>query len=36
MDWNWYAGHYNREPCEVTHWTDMQVYPGDDEDGHHE
>ena len=29
----WVAGGFVREPGEVTHWTDMPEFPGDDGEG---
>lgn len=28
----WLAGGYKRAPGEVTHWTEIPVFPGDDEE----
>lgn len=31
-DKKWYAGDFYREKGEVTHWAEMPVFPGDDEE----
>lgn len=31
-DEKWYAGGFMREVGEVTHWAEMPVFPGDDEE----
>lgn len=29
----WVSNYFKREPGEITHWAEMPIFPGDDEEG---